>query len=143
MSFFNILSLPLPRDIIDMIIPYTYDLQNKIILEDIQNYQESKAKIHQLYYNTWMKYVNSIVPEDRDWILQNLFRYADNYDLPTSDFYKIFLKRNLCMATRPNANLSKLSVDSQINVYWGFLTPTERNQMIDTYTLVNKNNPNI
>jgi hypothetical protein len=130
MTFFNILSLPLPRDIIDMIIPYTYNLQNKIILEDIRNYQESKSQIKKLYYDSWMNYVNSIVLEDREWILQNLFRYANNYDLPAGDFYKIFLKSNLSIATRPNANLSKLSVDSQINIYWGLLTPKKRTQMI-------------
>jgi hypothetical protein len=140
MTFFNILSLPLPLDIINMIIPYTYNLQNKSMLEDIQNYQESKTKIHELYYNSWMVYVNSIDLEDRDWILKNLFRYANNYDLQTADFYKIFLKSNLSIATRPNANLSKLSVDSQINVYWGLLTSTERNQMIHAYTVVLENN---
>jgi hypothetical protein len=131
MTFFNILSLPLPRDIIDMIIPYTYNLQNKKLLEDIQNYSASKMKIHQLYYNSWIKYVNNIVPEDRDWILQNLFRYVNNTDLPTADFYKIFLKNNLSVATRPNANLSKLSMNSQINIFWGFMTPIERNNMIN------------
>jgi len=135
MSFFNILLLPLPLDIIHMIIPYTYNLQDKTILEDIQNYQDSKVQIKKLYYKSWMSYVNSIVPEDKEWILQNLFRYANNYDLPTADFYKIFLKSNLCIATRPNANLSRLPVDSQINIYWGLLTPTQRNQMIESYTL--------
>lgn len=131
MSFFNILSLPLPIDIIHKIIPYTYNLQNKAILEDIQNYQDSKAHIHRLYYDSWMKYVNSIVPEDRDWILNNLFRYANNYDLHASEFYKIFLKSNLSTATRPNANYSKLHINSQINIYWGFMTPKERNHMIE------------
>jgi hypothetical protein len=135
MSFFNILLLPLPLDIINMIIPYTYNLQDKTILEDIQNYQNSKAQIKKLYYNSWMSYVNSIVAEDKEWILQNLFRYANNYDLPTADFYKIFLRSNLCIATRPNANISRLPVDSQINIYWGLLTPTERNEMINLYTL--------
>lgn len=135
MTFFNILLLPLPLDIINMIIPYTYNLQDKPILEDIQNYQNSKAQIKKLYYNSWMSYVNNIVAEDKEWILQNLFRYANNYDLPTADFYKIFLRSNLCIATRPNANLSRLPVDSQINIYWGLLTPTERNQMINLYTL--------
>ena len=135
MTFFNILLLPLPRDIINMIIPYTYNLQNKTMLEDIQNYQNSREQIKKLYYKSWMTYVNGIVLEDKEWILQNLFRYANNYDLPTADFYKIFLKSNLCIATRPNANLSKLSADSQINIYWGLLTPTERTQMINSYTL--------
>ena len=135
MTFFNILLLPLPLDIINMIIPYTYNLQDKTILEDIQNYQNSKAQIKKLYYNSWMSYVNSIVAEDKEWILQNLFRYANNYDLPTVDFYKIFLRSNLCIATRPNANISRLPVDSQINIYWGLLTPTERNEMINLYTL--------
>ena len=140
MTFFNILLLPLPLDIINMIIPYTYNLQNKTMLEDIQNYQESKAQIHKLYYKSWMVYVNSIDPEDKEWILKNLFRYANNYDLPTADFYKIFLKSNLCIATRPNANLSKLSVDSQINIYWGLLTQIERDQMINAYMVVLQNN---
>ena len=133
MTFFNILLLPLPRDIINMIIPYTYNLQNKIILEDIQNYQVSRAQIKKLYYKSWITYINTIVPEDREWVLQNLFKYVNNYYLPTADFYKIFLKCNLSAATRPNANLSKLSVDSQINIYWGLLTPSERTQMINSY----------
>jgi hypothetical protein len=82
-----------------------------------------------------MSYVNNIVHEDKEWILENLFKYADNYNLQTADFYKIFLKSNLSAATRPNWNISRLPVDSQINIYWGLLTPAERKYMIDAYTL--------
>lgn len=41
----------LPDDIIQYIIPYTYQLQNKPLLNDIKNYKETKDIISELYYN--------------------------------------------------------------------------------------------
>ena len=43
----------LPTDIINHIIPYTYNLQNKDILSDIKNYVESKNEVFQSYQKNY------------------------------------------------------------------------------------------
>jgi hypothetical protein len=44
----------LPVDIILQIIPYTYNLQNKNLLNDIINYKEMRNLLLELYYKYWI-----------------------------------------------------------------------------------------
>ena len=44
----------LPIDIIQYIIPYTYNLQNKKLLDDIVNYKNTRTKIDEIYYDYWI-----------------------------------------------------------------------------------------
>ena len=131
----------LPEHIIDYIIPYTYRLQNKVLLEDIQNYTKTKDRILQLYYDLWINYMDDVVPEDKYWIINDIIAYV-NEDRATmcgyvNNFYTVFL-RNLSLKTNGDVlnyieNLELLSVNTQINILWGLLLPTEREDIINDF----------
>lgn len=134
--------LNLPTDIILHIIPYTYKLQNKEILNDIKNYSETKTMLSNYYYNYWIIFLQSEKPQDKYWLINDIFAYANNYN-PTmygynENFYSIF-KRNTSLKSNQVIdkyilNLEKKHIDSQINVFLGFLTPKERKEFTVNHT---------
>jgi hypothetical protein len=130
----------LPMDIILHIIPYTYQLQNKVLLSDIKSYTETKTLLSNDYYNYWiieMQYAEEGY-EDKYWLLNDIFVYANN-DNPTmygydEHFYNIF-KRNPFLQSNQDIdryilNLEKKDVCSQINIFLGMLTPEQRNELL-------------
>jgi hypothetical protein len=132
----------LPMDIILQIIPYTYHLQNKDLLDDIKSYTEIKTLLFNNYYNYWIIFIQSQEPQDKYWLVNDLFAYTNNYS-PTMNgyveqFYNIF-KRNIFLhgnqdINRYILNLEKKHVNSQINVFLGMLTPKERSEFINLQT---------
>lgn len=100
----------IPYDIImNNIIPYTYNIQSKILLEDIQNYYMIKSKIMDDKYSTTMKLeiiaffyfknmLNNIL--NRHFII-NLKQYT--YD-----------------------NINNFSIEKRFNILFGLLTKEER-----------------
>jgi hypothetical protein len=134
----------LPMDIILHIIPYTYNFQKKHLLDDIKSYSESKKILLNYYYNYWIIFIQCQEPQDKYWLVNDLFAYTNNYN-PTMNgyveqFYNIF-KRNIFLQGNQHIdryilNLEKKDVTSQINVFLGMLKPEERNDLINlqTYT---------
>jgi len=128
----------LPMELVLQIIPYTYCLQNKTLLHDIKNYTESKTILSNYYYNYWIIFIQSQEPQDKYWLVNDLFAYANNYN-PTMNgydehFYNIF-KRNTFLQSNKDIdryilNLEKKDVSSQINIFLGMLTPNQRNDII-------------
>jgi len=133
----------LPLDLVLQIIPYTYHLQNKELLDDIKSYSETKTILSNYYYNYWI--VSLEEPEDGDkyWLINNLFSFVNNYK-PTMDgyveqFYNIF-KRNAFLETSQDIDsyilqLEKKNVTTQINIFLGLLTLEERNEFIGIHDL--------
>lgn len=129
----------LPLDIILYIIPYTYNLQNKNLLNDIINYKETRDLLLKLYYEYWIIEAQSQDPEqDKRWLKNDIIAYANN-DKATmygyvDNFYNIF-KRNISLQTIDNIDkyiiyLYKKPTKTQINIFLGLLTITERNDII-------------
>ena len=126
-------------DIILYIIPYTYNFQKKNLLNDIKSYTESKTILSNYYYNYWIIFIQSQELQDKYWLVNDLFAYANNYN-PTMNgydehFYNIF-KRNTFLQSNQDIdryilNLEKKDVTSQINVFLGMLTPKQRNDIIN------------
>jgi len=137
----------LPLDIVLQIIPYTYQLQNKNLLEDIINYKETKSLILELYYKYWIIDLQSIDPDDHKyWLINDIHAYANNYNATMygyiDNFYDIF-KRNMFLQTNEDidsyvSNLEKKDVSSQINIFLGLLTIEERNEIIFTAPRINE-----
>jgi hypothetical protein len=128
----------LPMDIIHHIIPYTYNFQKKDLLDDIKNYTESKTILSNYYYNYWIIFIQSQEPQDKYWLVNDLFAYANNYNPSmygyVEEFYNIF-KRNTFLQSNQDIdryilNLEKKDVTTQINVFLGMLTPNQRNDII-------------
>ena len=124
----------LPIDIILYIIPYTYNLQNKNLLNDIRNYTETRSLLMKLYYEYWIIDAESQdSEEDTNWLINDIMLYTNN-DKATmygyvDNFYNIF-KRNVSLHTNNNIdkyiiNLYKKTAKTQKNIVLGLLTMSE------------------
>jgi hypothetical protein len=128
----------LPIDIIHHIIPYTYQIQDKHIQDDIIDYHKSKSMIYQIYYDYWVNFIGDLGVY-RIWLIHDLFLYANHNQTfivkgYTESFYTFF-KRNRQLHTNEEIDtyIQKLEYkdeNSQINIFWGLLTPKERNEFI-------------
>ena len=135
----DVLMNKLPTDIVLHIIPYTYQLQNKNLLDDIIDFTRSKTILFELYHKYWIIGMQYHDPnEDKYWLINDIHAYANNYKATmfgyVNNFYSIF-KRNRYLKTNEDidiyvSNLEKKDVSSQINVFLGLLTIEERNDII-------------
>lgn len=128
----------LPKDIINYIIPYTYNVQDKKLLHDIQNYVITNMMIRELYYQEWVINMALWPSEAEDWLINNLFGYANNYIAiaggNVDKFYNIFY-RNIKLKTEEDVDkyvkyIETMPVSSQINIFWALLTMQERKEFI-------------
>lgn len=130
----------LPIEIIYIIIGYTYQPQNKVLLEDIIDYHESKLNIHMLYNKIYSLHFEFEPNADLNWLINDIFGYVNDYN-PTMNgyidkFYKI-LFRNFSLRLKIKTQihqyilvLENKPVKTQINILWGLLYPKERNEII-------------
>ena len=128
----------LPIELIYIILSYTPQPQSKELTEDIKNYYESKKILLQSYHNYWIFKWQENEPADKEWVLNDLFRYS-NKIIPSmngyvDEFYELFF-RKFNMITKEQVNkytiiMYNKSLDSQINIFWGLLNPKERNEFI-------------
>ena len=137
----------LPIDIIKHIIPYTYNIQNMELIEDIKNYKIFKTIINNLYYDFWIVKMGENEPEDKNWIANDLMAFTNDYYATmygyVDTFYETFY-RNFILKTKRNVDkyihkLEKREINTQINVFLGILTPFERllfvNNVIENITV--------
>jgi hypothetical protein len=106
----------LPEDIVNQhIIPYTYKLQNKRLLNDIRNYHETSILRNKLYFIRWIEeWEEEDEEQDIFWIYNDIifFLYIQN---PNINYTDKFLSR---------------SIISKINLLWASLLPFQRKQFI-------------
>lgn len=98
---------------------------NSLLLIDIINYFKTKEIISSLYYN---KYKNLLQYE----------KHADKYWL-ISDIILFTKKNNLSSYKKKSKMYNKLiqytnTIYNQFPLFWGFLTPNERNNFIQIRT---------
>ena len=134
----------LPLDIILQIIPYTYNLQNNNLLDDIVNYKKTKTTLLSLYYQFWTIEMQMQDSEEYiNWLLNDIFAYANNYNASMygyiDKFYNIF-KRNIFLQTKEKIDkyvnkLEKKEVMIQINIFLGLLQPLEREDLIENFII--------
>lgn len=147
----NCLIEKLPFDIVLRIIPYTYNLQQKHLLDDIENYTKSKTTLLELYHKYWIIEMREPNPEDKNWLINDIYGYANNNHALmfgyVDKFYNIF-KRNTFLKTKQQIkkyvkNIEKKEVISQINIFLGLFTINERNEMINVFYATNIENENV
>jgi len=138
----------LPFDIVLRIIPYTYNIQQKSLLNDIINFTQVKNILYELYYNYWMIEMQVQDPEeDKNWLINDILGYANNNNAImfgyVDNFYNIF-KRNIVLKTKTKEEIKKYvkniynkEVISQINIFLGLFTTHERNELIYNFYLAN------
>jgi hypothetical protein len=136
----------LPLDIVLQIIPYTYNLQNKNLLNDIINYKETKTMLLELYHNFWIIEMQSQEEEDKNWLINDMISYTNGYHATmygyVDKFYNIF-KRNIFLQTNEDIdkyfyNFNNKEVTSQINIILGLLTANEREDLIIEFPIVSE-----
>ena len=142
----NQLIKKLPLDIVLRIVPYTYNVQNNNLLNDIYNYTETKITLLALYHQCWIIERQMSDPEeDKNWLINDIFAYANNYNASMygyiDKFYNIF-KRNIFLRTKEQIDksvdkLEQKEVMTQINIFLGLLTPLDRVEIITYFPIAN------
>ena len=129
----------LPQDIINSIIPYTYQPQSETLLKDIRNYSKTINLIRNLYYQYWTVYKGYSEIEGKWQLINDIERYANN-DIPTMlsfiDKFRHIWFRNFTLNNNDEFDnfIEKFvlkSTPTQINMFWGILIPQERREFID------------
>lgn len=128
----------LPEDIINLIIPYTYSLQSKELIDDIQTYFSKKKIISRIYSRWWFD--SEEENADKNWLHNDLISFANDYYATMfgfkESFYNIFsrnimLKKDKYKVISFIVHLENEKVEKQINIYWGLFTPEEREEFIE------------
>ena len=121
----------LPKELRSHILSYTYHTQSPFLLRDIENYKETKDNLLVVYHDYW----NS---EDRYWLMNDIFAYANHYKATmygyVDHFYSIFM-RNTHLQTmdaihRYVDKLGEKDVKTQINIVLGLFTVHERTDLV-------------
>lgn len=132
----------LPLDIILQIIPYTYNVQKKDLLNDIIDYKKTRSLLLELYHKYWIIDAQMQDPEeDIYWLINDIFAFANNdkaimYGY-VDNFYNIF-KRNISLQSKEEIDkyvikLEEKKVKIQINIFLGLLTIKERNDLLTIF----------
>ena len=136
----------LPTDIIHYIIPYTYQLQNKALLNDIRIYKETRTQIFEVFHRYWVNRLSNcnyhfltrdyLLDNEKEALLINIFTYLNiqTNTVFSEKNYNIF-RRCLFLKTSEDVDryfirLQKKSINTQINIVWGLLLPNERYDII-------------
>ena len=134
----------LPYELFEMIRRMTYQPQPTILLNDIKNYHETKKIIDNYYYNKFKDELEGYPKADRNWLANDICCYLNNdvaMMLSIEDKYINTMRRFIGNNSKSNQELSEmikwysnLNSNSEINIYWGLMTPEDRDEMISYYT---------
>ena len=128
----------LPKEIIEKILSYTYEFQDKQMLEDIRNFLETRETLFRLYSKYWVGTGYETEEESRNWLINDLSGYANSYKGTgygyVYKFYNIFM-RNFMLnyiekIEKYVKKVDNKNVRTQINIYLGLFSPKERNDVI-------------
>lgn len=107
----------LPNDIINKIISYTYNIQSKELLEDIESYYYTKWLLINIYTKKYTRYDWYI---DNHQTIDNIYNEVYQYVLNTK---LVRLSMNKLLEIHYSLNGSNMT---KINYIWGLFTVKER-----------------
>lgn len=127
----------LGNDLQQKILSYTYSPQNYDLLYDIQDYTYSLDTAEEYYFAKYMIEIEDFqYKTDLNWFLDDIFEYISNniFRIHYYDFWRrLFRLRNKSdedinhyIATA----FYEKTIENQINILWGLLTPEERGDVI-------------
>lgn len=128
----------LPFEIVQLIMSYARSQQPKKLLNDIENFYETRSFAFDVYYKEWIIQWDEESLQDKYWFVNDIILFANGYQ-PTNrgyidDFYKIFFRNPRLFDCEKVINyiknIEKKAVESQLNIFWGILTPKERKKML-------------
>lgn len=131
------------------IIPYTYSVQSKELLEDIRDFYKTKLIVLYLYLKRFKNANDSQCPdenEDKDWLINDIWGFSNNNIALVNgycrEFYEILFRNPFIKSYTESdiyiSNMDKKNSNSQINIFWGLFTSRERNQFMSLYFTQNE-----
>jgi len=122
------------------IMSYIYAIQPKELQHDIYHYYISRNAIERIYYEIWIDDFGEVCPEHINWLINDIIGYVNESQALTTGivdhFYNVFF-RYYMLKTKPKRKLHKFvkhlflePTYKQVQIFWGLLTPTERNGFI-------------
>lgn len=130
----------LPAEVVALIIPYTYQPQSRILLEDIRDFHSSREIAYDIYSHYWTAYSGEHISQDKRWLYNDLvFQANRTYPIMhgyTDDFYKIWFRNPQFQYDKQKVDRFVVhmehddNLDQAINLYFGILTPLERAQLV-------------
>jgi len=130
----------LPEDIIfNCIIPYTYSPQSKELLNDVRSFTNTLEIISTIYYNEWIIYYKEQEPEDKNWLINDIFNYSKKDLIHYQPnvlklWYRLYSINTDFKSERYIKVLDKMPVECGIRRFWGIFTIEERNDFIKKYS---------
>jgi hypothetical protein len=138
-----------PDEIERLIISYTYQLQNKDLLYDVQNYYTTKTYINKFYYDHEINCIKKYNPHelgaelmllDKFWLMNDIIRFFNNYQSTRDGYIEGFLNLFRCnpmLKTNLQIEnyfsqiiLKKNNKIAQVNLMWGLLRHDDRDAFI-------------
>jgi len=130
----------LPNEIQYNIMSYSYSHQTPLLCRDIRDYYVTLKETYQCYYNTFIGEWGDSEPEEKNWLINDIYNYMNDYYpmcLGYRENFRGIIERSFVYRYWSNKGLentldkflyklNKKGVDCEINLVWGLLTPEER-----------------
>lgn len=126
----------LPNEIIGKILGFYYSPQPIVLMEDIRSFYDFHAEASKYYYRYWITVLNSALNEDRNWLLNDLILFLNDYIATMYGYTKNYCsvinrlhgleKKPILQVIKHIISLYDRPVNIQIKVICGLLTPRER-----------------
>jgi hypothetical protein len=104
----------LPEDVKRHILPFTYRVQSKGLLNDISHYVKTSKEIRGFYRQYWIVGWREPASEDSNWLVNDLCRYIGGEEWEDYMYYG-------------------RSTSRQWRLIWGALQPYQRDDFIENY----------
>ena len=140
MNLYQLIYL-LPLELVEKIRRLTYKSQSNILLDDICNFTKTKNIGIELYYN---KFIEEIEEGNKkahiEWFTNDIELYCNDYNASMNGYvdkmYNILSRTNV-MNNKQKMDtflckifFNKLNINTEINIFWGLLQETERNEIL-------------
>jgi hypothetical protein len=132
----------LPEDVMLYIIPYTYAVQPKELLEDIRDYYVTLKKAKDIYKKYWGVKGEcnccGVPNEDIDWLINDIFGFI-NEGVATMiafvpNFCNLWLRSLRIYSYDQVLGYMKIfeykPLITQVNMLWGLMKPSERLEFV-------------
>ena len=129
----------LPKEIVYKIRFLTYKTQDRMLLRDIKLYYTSNMFLRNLYYMRIIVRENMPEPEDKNWLINDIYAFLNNGQALMhgyiDDFYKVMMRRKRLktkkQVIRFIEKLDNKPVSKQINFFLSIMNNYERIQLIN------------
>jgi hypothetical protein len=103
--------------------PYTYSTQCPLLLQDIQNFTETKNIIFEIYYKRNYDLLLFEKDADKYWLVSDILLFIKMKKSAASYYTLLYRKYNKWMSEQK-------SIYTLFNIFWRLLSPNERNLFI-------------